>query len=406
MKKIIHRCLALFTPHGILALLVAAYGYLFLHPVLLRTVDVYPRFRDFSTWKEALSVMGLLDIPQFVIGLGLLLMAVGLLLRARVAWVFSLLLLIATSTLSFLSSGGTPMFNLGGLALILLLIVFWRQFDHSSLAAGGLFALFSFVSLLLYAVMGTLYLGEEFKPAIIDMPTAFYFSIVSMSTVGFGDIVPITSTSRLFTVSIIVMGITVFATSVSAIIGPVIGGNLKRIVRGRISHVMRKDHYIIAGASPLALSVYHGLKARGESVTAIVPAHIAHEYPPGTDLITGDPSNADELVKAGAVKSKYILALRDDDAENAFIVLAAKEVAGTNTRTISVVNSSKNLQKIKRVQPDMVFSLQTLGSELLVRTLKGEPIDNKLITSLFFGDITESTESTESAGNSDNDDDK
>lgn len=393
MKKIIHRCLALFFPHGLLAILVAACGYLFLHPVLMRTVDLFPTMRHSSTWKEALSVLGLLDIPQFVLGVGLILMAIGLLLRARIAWVFSLLLLIVTSAFNFLSPGGNPVLSLGGLGLILFLIAFWRQFDRASLAAGGLFALVSFVSLLLYAVMGALYLGEEFAPTIMDMPTAFYFAIVGMSTVGFGDIVPVTSTARLFTVSVIVVGITVFATSVSAIIGPVIGGNLKRIVRGRISHVMRKDHYIVAGASPLALSVYHGLKTRGEAVTVIVPAHIAHEYPPGTDLISGDPSNADELVKAGAAKSKYILALRDDDAENAFIVLAAKEVAGANTKTISVVNASKNLQKIKRVQPDMVFSLQTLGSELLVRTLKGEPIDNKLITALFFGDISESEDS-------------
>ena len=97
-------------------------------------------------------------------------------------------------------------------------------------------------------------------------------------------------------------------------------------------------------------------------------------------------------MKAGAEKAKYILALRDDDAENAFIVLAAKEVEGRDTKTISVVNASKNLQKIKRVQPDMVFSLQTLGSELLVRTLNGEPIDNKLITALFFGDTAQHKE--------------
>ncbi len=40
----------------------------------------------------------------------------------------------------------------------------------------------------------------------------------------------------------------------------------------------------------------------------------------------------------------------------------------------------------------MVFSLQTLGSELLVRTLNGEPIDNKLITTLFFGDTAQHKE--------------
>ncbi|EOV0979082.1 NAD-binding protein, partial [Edwardsiella piscicida] len=180
-------------------------------------------------------------------------------------------------------------------------------------------------------------------------------------------------------------GITVFATSISAIIGPVIGGNLKRMVKGRISHVMRKNHFIIAGASPLALSIYNGLKERGDAITAIVPMGIAHEYPQDADVVVGDPSSAQVLTEAGAPRALYILALREDDAENAFIVLAAKEVAGGATKTISLVNASKHLQKIKRVQPDMVFSLQLLGSELLVRTLSGEAIDNKLITQLFFG---------------------
>ena len=83
---------------------------------------------------------------------------------------------------------------------------------------------------LLIAVFGTLYLGE-FNPPVHDAGTALYFSIVSMSTVGYGDITPHSGAARLFTASIIILGITVFATSVSAIAGPVIGGNLKRLVR-------------------------------------------------------------------------------------------------------------------------------------------------------------------------------
>lgn len=389
MKKLFHKFISLFKPHWCLAVLVAVYGYFFMRPVMLRAFDYVPSaISTFSSWKDTLSVVGLLEIPQFVLGFGLILMAFGLLLRARVAWAFSLLLLLVTGTLSFLAPQGSLGLFFYAVILSLLLIVYWRRFDHASLAAGGLFALVSFASLLLYAVFGSLYLGGEFAPPILDMPTAFYFSVVSMSTVGFGDIVPHTATARLFTVSVIVMGITIFATSISAIIGPVIGGNLKRLVKGRISHVMRKNHFIIAGATPLALSVYLGLKQRGDALTVIVPPNVSHEYPPDTDLIIGDPSSAKVLIEAGAAKAKFILALRDDDAENAFIVLAAKEVANANTKTISVVNASKHLQKIKRVQPDMVFSLQLLGSELLVRTLSGEPIDDKLITELFFGNTS------------------
>ena len=147
---------------------------------------------------------------------------------------------------------------------------------------------------------------------------------------------------------------------------------------------MRKDHYIIAGATPLALSIHNGLRERGTPVTIIVPLNVPHKFPEHTDIIIGDPTDPKELIKAGIEKAQYILALRDDDAENAFIILAAKEVAGKNTKTISVVNTIDHLQKMKFVQPDLLFSLQLLGSELLVRTLNGEQIDNKLVTELFF----------------------
>jgi voltage-gated potassium channel len=92
------------------------------------------------------------------------------------------------------------------------------------------------------------------------------------------------------------------------------------------------------------------------------------------------------LADAGASKARYILALRNDDAENAFIVLAAKEVGGAETRTVALANTSTHLDKIKRVGPDMVLSLQLLGGEVLARTLSGEPLDSDLIARMLFAD--------------------
>ena len=140
--------------------------------------------------------------------------------------------------------------------LAVALLYYWRHFDRASVAASSLFALLSIVSLLIYATFGVLYLGDEFTPPVHDLATAV--SIVSMSTVGYGDIVPHAPTARLFTASVIVLGITVFATSISAVVGPVIGGNLKRIVKGGISNVIRKHHYLIVGATPVAHAVHDG----------------------------------------------------------------------------------------------------------------------------------------------------
>ena len=154
---------------------------------------------------------------------------------------------------------------------------------------------------------------------------------------------------------------------------------------------MRKNHVIICGATPLAMNVVAGLLDRGHHVTAIVQPNITHQYPPHTDVLIGDPTMLDVLKEAGLLEAQYLLALKDDDAENAFIILAAKELAGNSpVKTVSVVNESLHLSKIKRVHPDIIFSPQLLGSEILTRTLAGENIDSSVIMQLFFNDSPKS----------------
>ena len=396
LRHRLRKILAFFPPNWCLAILVALDGYAFMHPVLREVrAREYSFWLALDNWHEIMRVVGLLEIPRLVLGVGLQVIALGLILKARIAWAFSLVLLIGIGTFAILGDGGRAGLGIYTLVLVIALVAYWRRFDRASVTAGSLFALVSVLSLMIYAVFGTLYLGNEFNPPILDAGTALYFSIVSMSTVGYGDIVPHSGTARLFTASIIILGITVFATSVSAIAGPVIGGNLKRLVKGRFSSAMRKNHIIIAVATPLALSVYQGLRSRNEEVTVIVPTGMAHDYPAAADLIEGDPSSVDVLHVAGVARARYVLALRDDDAENAFIVLAAKEATGADgAKTVALVNTSKHLEKIRRVQPDLVFSVQLLGAEMLTRAINGEPMDSQAITDLFFAKPSSNAKTT------------
>ncbi|MBB1625870.1 voltage-gated potassium channel protein [Achromobacter sp. UMC71] len=386
LARKLRKALAFIPPNWCLAILVALDGYAFMHPVLREVrAREYSFWLALDNWHDVMQVVGLLEIPRLVLGVGLQIIALGLILKARIAWAFSLVLLVGVGTFAILGDGGRAGLGIYTLVLVIALIAYWRRFDRASVTAGSLFALVSMASLLIYAIFGTLYLGQEFNPPIKDAATALYFSIVSMSTVGYGDITPHSNAARLFTASIIILGITVFATSISAIAGPVIGGNLKRLVKGRFSTAMRKNHIIIAGATPLAMSVYDGLRRRGDEVTVIVPAGMGQEYPAATDLIEGDASSVEVLRSAGVTRARYVLALREDDAENAFIVLAAKEAVGEQgAKTVALVNTSKHLEKIRRVQPDLVFSVQLLGAELLARAINGEPLDSQSITDLFF----------------------
>ncbi|WP_233868036.1 voltage-gated potassium channel protein [Paraburkholderia adhaesiva] len=371
------------APHGYLAVLLVINGLLLLRPVAEKALR-HTRGGWFHDWVALFDAFGLLALPQAVIAMGLTIMAIGIALRARLAWVLSLILLVSASFISVRGDYRSLPLLAYTLALAAALLYYWRQFDRTSLAASTLFAILSIGSLMTYAVFGSLYLGEDFTPPIRNMITAFYFSMVAMSTVGFGDITPHSDAARLFTVSVIVFGITIFATSITAVIGPVIGGRLKHIVKGGISNVTRKNHYLIVGTSPLAHNVYAGLKKRGYAVTVIVSANTTHTYPESADLVVGDASDTAILHNAGAEGALAVLALRLDDAENAFVILAIKDLA-PKVRTVALVNDSRNLQRLRLLQPDMVFSPQLLAGELLARTLNNETIDNDLIEHLLFG---------------------
>ncbi|VVD84247.1 Voltage-gated potassium channel Kch [Pandoraea cepalis] len=391
----------LLSPHILIAALVGIDGLLLVASVLLRVpgsllIDLFVR-GDLSALERieashlprllfglnAIERIDFSHLPRALAGLSLIALACGLVIRARTAWAFTLVMLVLAAAINFHLNIRFDLTFALSLACIALLLWYWREFDRASFAAATLYTLVAVFALLVYATFGTMYLGHEFAPPVTDLATAFYFAIVTMTTVGYGDIVPHSVDARLFTASVIVFGISVFATSLTVVIGPLVGGNLKKILSGRFTHVIRKNHFIVAGASPLAINVHHELTKRGWPVTVIIASGSDNPYPEEADVMHGDASDNTVLTHAGIEHAKAVLALRADDSENAFIVLAAKEIAPT-VRTIASVNDSKHLSKLKRVQPDMIFAPPVVGGELLARTLSGETVDNETVMRLLF----------------------
>lgn len=370
----------------ILAVMVAISGLTLVYPLVHRVwLGEHLNWFDQASWREIIDTIGLIELPRVFIGMCLLLMSVGLAMRARLAWAFSLIVFAPALAVTVYSDWGiTNVKIIYDLIVVALLVRYWSVFNRSSLTAGTLFAVASLISLSWYAMLGSLYLGEQFNPAVKDVPTAVYFSIVAMSTVGFGDIVPVSHTARMFVVSVIVLGITVFATSLGAVLGPVVSGKLRQLFRHKARTSMRKNHVILCGVTPLAQSVYRSLTAQNELVTVILKSGTDSPYPQEADVLIGEASSTDLLQEAGVKDANYVLALREDDPDNAFIALAVKSFTDSKAKTVVMVNDSHNLEKIRRVNPDIAFSPQLLGAELLSRALTGGSIDGSLISELFF----------------------
>lgn len=134
----------------------------------------------------------------------------------------------------------------------------------------------------------------------------------------------------------------------------------------------REHHFVVIGNTPLAVNTWHELARRGQSVTRLLRQAPA-EAPGEADLVVGDPGSVEVLREAGAHQATAVMAMMDDDSENAFVVLAVRELGGP-ARTVAAVNDAAHLARVKLVQPDVVIAPQILGGELAAMLMCGEEV--------------------------------
>jgi voltage-gated potassium channel len=369
--------LDLWFPHIPLALAIAFFGLLKISPVVSTALGLH-LFSTHLTAQSAAQVHSALHgAGSTAIGLFLIVMAFGLLLRSKLAWVIVLVTLAVHLLFGLITHGRIPgILLVCNVILLAAMLAGYNSFRRSSVATGTLFAITSIILLLVYAVSGSYELGADFSPPITDLTTAFYFSVETMSTVGYGDITPDTVEARLFVISIIILGVSIFAASLSAILVPVINRRITNLLKPGEKKMERTDHYVIVGDTPLSHNTYKALLARHQNATMIFPRGTAEDREPGMDIVAGDPSNLEILREAGAERARAVLALREDDSENAFVVLAMREL-NEKVKTVAVVHNSRNLASVKRVHPDLIISPQILGGELLAMALSGEELNTE-----------------------------
>ncbi len=360
-------------PHVPLALAVGLSGLLQINQTLrlLRDFIALPQ-ETLSQLTGGLSSLAIRGVPHDVIGIVLLIMSMGLLLRSRLAWIIAVLMSLASLLLELTPLASQPLVLIGFHALVLVLLISNRgHFQSASLATGTLYSITGMLLTLGFGVVGAYVLGEQFKPVITDFPTALYFTVVTMSTVGYGDILPTTIQARLFTLSLIILGLLVFATSLTAILGPMMNRQILKLIQPRKKNMLRKDHIIVVGCNPLARNTAKAIEARGLDVTLIWRNQRPECTEVPDDLIIGDASDSEVLKQAQVDTARAILALTEDDSDNAFIILAAKDV-NEHIKTVVAVSDAHNMAKIKRVKPDVVLALPLIGAELLAKALSGE----------------------------------
>jgi voltage-gated potassium channel len=337
-----------------------------------------------GSFTQLIHVEPLLDIgtslrifgggAQVVLGALLVLIGIGLLWRLAVAWSFALLMLTITVAANLVQDKWQTSLYLPGLILVALLVL-QRHFTRRAPLANFLYSLISIIVVMAYGTFGSFVFGKGFYPEIHDLVSAFYFTIVTLATVGYGDIVPVTPGTRLFVTSFIIVGLGIFAAIIASVIGPAISVELSRIFSPTEEKVEPIDHIILAGEGPIAQNTARELAARKISFIQIISPG-SDPLIPGQQVVRGNPSEEKILLQAGAKTARMVIAAREDDGENAFISLVAKDL-NPQVQVLALASSAGAISRLKLAHADLVFAPSAVGGRLLVNLVEGSDISSE-----------------------------
>lgn len=220
----------------------------------------------------------------------------------------------------------------------------------------------AFLILFLIIITGTL--GYHFIEGW-SLVESFYTTIVTLSTVGYGDFYPRTWEGRFFTVILIVFGVSTMLYSVGLVGETLFEGRLRILLgRGKLEKIIGKmnNHYIICGCGRIG---YHICRELAEAKVAFVvidsnPEVIQRVEDEEFVYYRGDATQDKTLLGAGIKKAKGIVSVLPTDAENLYVILTAKEL-NPNIYILSRSEEEESVHRLLRAGADRVVSPYILG---------------------------------------------
>lgn len=241
---------------------------------------------------------------------------------------------------------------------------------RKELIAGGL-------SLGCVALIGTLWYrlieGWHWSDAI-------YMTVITLSTVGYGEINPLGDRGRIFTIVLILMGVISIGYIVNRFTEAFIQGYFQEGIQLRQRRRLvdsLTEHYILCGFGRTGRQIALEFQAEGISFVTIdsqiEQVEAAQEM--GYIAVQGDATLDDTLVKVGIERAICLVAALPSDAENLYTVLSAKTL-NPQIRAIARASTEEAVKKLQRAGADAVVSPYiTGGRRMAAAALRPQVID-------------------------------
>lgn len=202
---------------------------------------------------------------------------------------------------------------------------------------------------------------------------AFYMTLITITTVGYQELRPLSHAGRIFNSFVIFFGVSAMFFAVGSMTQTIIELELQDLYgKRRRKRMISKlhEHFIVCGFGRVGRNASYELQRSAVPFLVLDrnEQRVARASEAGMLAMLGDATNDDHLREAGVLRARGLIAALPSDAENLFIILSAKTL---NPRLIVVTRASEEQaeEKLRRAGADTVFAPYTMAGRRLAHSL-------------------------------------
>lgn len=211
---------------------------------------------------------------------------------------------------------------------------------------------------------------------------SLYQVVITLSTVGFQEVYPLTRDGRILTMLLIVSGVGAFAYLVGTFTQVLVEGRLQQYLgRRRMQKIIDSlsDHVIICGYGRIGSIVAREILA--ENVAAVVvensPEVIRILDEQGIPYVLGDATADETLLAAGLMRAKTLVAALTQEAANVYVTLTARQL-NPSIRIVARADAQGHTQRLQRAGADQVLVPHLYGGVRMAQSVLRPTVTNFL----------------------------
>jgi voltage-gated potassium channel len=202
---------------------------------------------------------------------------------------------------------------------------------------------------------------------------ALYFTVITLTTVGYGETIPLSPDGRWYTMALLVIGVGLAFYTVVAFAAFLLEGELRRILgRRSMQHAIDAlhGHVVVCGFGRLGRAVVEKLQEAGQRFLVIESdaAREAECEGRGYLSLLGSALDEEVLERAGVARAAAVVAATGSDADNVFIALSVREL-NPRVTVHARAETPMGVRRLQQAGASQVVALHQLGGQRIANAI-------------------------------------